>query len=265
MAKGRERMKIKKSGTVMLYWVLRLLVIASLVLELFERDYYGVFLCVLTLVLFMISVFVDKKLNIKLPSLLECIILLFIFSAEILGELRGFYMKFAYWDTILHTLNGFIMAGIGLAMIDILNRTPSLRFSLSSLFTALVAFCFSMTVGVLWEFFEFGADCLAYTDMQKDTVCRRISTMELADEQNEVYVITDIDKTVISGRVNGEKTDVTVEGYLDIGLLDTMEDLAVNCVGALAFSFFGVFYLKGKNKLAMGLVPSIKEDTEEKR
>lgn len=257
-------MKIKRNAKVILYWVLRLLVIASMVLELFEKDYYGVFLCVLTLILFMIPVFVEKKFNIKLPSLLEVIILLFIFSAEILGEIGGFYVKFTHWDTILHTLNGFIMAGIGLAMIDILNRSPSLRFSLSPLFTALVAFCFSMTVGVMWEFFEFGADYFAYTDMQKDTICHRISTVELNKSgENAPYVITDIDKTVISGTINGEKTTVTIDGYLDIGLLDTMEDLAVNCIGAIAFSFFGVFYLKGKNKLAMGFIPSIKEETEE--
>lgn len=257
-------MKAKKSGKLILYLVLRLLVVGAMVLELLDKDYYGVFLCVLTLILFMIPVFVDKQLKIKLPSLLEVIILLFIFCAEILGELRGFYLKFPYLDTLLHTMNGFIMAGIGLAMIDILNRTPSLRFSLSPIFTALVAFCFSMTIGVMWEFFEFGMDYFTYSDMQKDTVCRRISSVNLnPDAENVPYVITDIDKTVISGKMNGEKTEITIDGYLDIGLLDTMEDLTVNCIGALAFSFFGIFYLKGRSKIALGFVPSIKSNEEE--
>lgn len=256
-------MKMKKSGKVILYWFLRILVILSMIPEFFERDYYGVFLCVLTLILFMIPVFVDKKLNIKLPSLLESIITLFIFSAEILGEIRGFYLKFPYWDTLLHTMNGFIMAGIGLSMIDILNRSPSLRFSLSPLFAALVAFCFSMTVGVLWEFFEFGADYFACSDMQKDTICHRISSVDLnPDGENFPYVISDIEKTVIHGVMNGEKTEMEIEGYLDIGLLDTMEDLAVNCIGALVFSFFGIFYLKGRSSFVQSFVPSMKETEE---
>lgn len=246
---------------IVLYFVLRFLVIAAMVLELLKGDYYGVFLCVLTLILFMIPTFLDKKMNIKLPSLLEIIILLFIFSAEILGEIQGFYLKFPYWDTILHTLNGFIMAGIGLAMIDILNRTPSFHFNMSPIFVVLVSFCFSMTVGILWEFFEFGMDYFTLTDMQKDTVLTQISTVEPSLGEGQ-HIIKDIDKTVIHAKKDGEDYEVSVSGYLDIGLYDTMSDLFVNCIGALTFSLFGIFYLKGRSKFALKFIPQIKSQEE---
>lgn len=256
-------MKRKMTGKVIIYIILRLLVILAMVIELIERDFYGVFLCLLTLVLFMIPTFVDKRLNIKLPSLLEYIILIFIFSAEILGEIGGFYQKFPYWDTILHTLNGFIMAGIGLALIDILNRTPSLHFNMSPIFVAVVAFCFSMTIGVIWEFFEFSMDYHTQTDMQKDAVYSEISSVKLNPlGGNDPYTITDIEETIIKGKVDGKAAEITTKGYIDIGIHDTIEDLAVNCIGAVVFSIFGIFYLKGRSKLALGFIPKMKEKEE---
>ena len=131
------------------YVVLRALVIAVMVLEIFNGEYYNVFLCGLTLVLFMIPTFVERRLHIDVPNTLEIIILLFIFSAEILGEIQEYYLTFPFWDTMLHTMNGFLMAAIGIAMVDILNRSRKFKVRLSPAFVALVAFCFSMTIGVL--------------------------------------------------------------------------------------------------------------------
>ena len=149
-----------------IYVVLRFLVLAVLVLEAVKGDYYNVFLCVLTLVLFMIPTFVEHRLHIDVPNTLEIIILLFIFSAEILGEIQEYYLLFPFWDTMLHTINGFLMAAIGIAMVDILNRSRKFKVRLSPAFVALVAFCFSMTVGVVWEFFEYGMDVFFHTDMR---------------------------------------------------------------------------------------------------
>ena len=78
------------------------------------------------------------------------------------------------WDTVLHTLNGFLMAAIGFALVDILNRNKKISFQLSPAFLAVVAFCFSMTIGVIWEFFEFGMDQIFHLDMQKDTIVNTI-------------------------------------------------------------------------------------------
>ena len=257
-------MKKSKKRVLTLYVVLRVIVVAFMVFALIQKNYDNVFLCILTLLLFFIPAIIDKKMNIKLPSVLECIIILFIFAAEILGEIQGFYLKIPYWDTILHVINGFIMSAIGFAMIDILNQNPKLHFDMSPMFIAFVAFCFSMTIGVLWEFFEFGMDTFTLMDMQKDTVVTMISTVALnSDKVNVPIVVKDITKTVIDGTVNGSAQSIVIEGgYLDIGLRDTMFDLIVNCIGAVCFSCVGVLYILGRSRFAKSFIPQMKTQSE---
>ncbi len=235
------------------YFILRALVIAVMVLQFFNRKYYDVFLCALTLTLFLIPSFVERRLHIDVPNTLEVIILLFIFSAEILGEISEYYLIFPFWDTMLHTINGFLMAAIGVAMVDILNRSKKFKVRLSPVFLALTAFCFSMTIGVLWEFFEYGMDCFFGMDMQKDFWISTVNSVSLhPDGKNEVVSIA-IESVV----VNGEPWP----GYLDIGLHDTMKDLLVNFIGAVIFSVIGMLYVmgRGKGKFAPRFIPRLKE------
>ena len=236
------------------YVVLRVLVIAVMVLEIFNREYYDVFLCGLTLVLFMIPSFVERRLHIDVPNTLEIIILLFIFSAEILGEIQEYYLIFPFWDTMLHTINGFLMAAIGIAMVDILNRSRKFKVRLSPAFVALVAFCFSMTVGVVWEFFEYGMDYFFHTDMQKDFWITSLSSVSLNAEGHNVPIQVAIDSVVVNGQ--------QWPAYLDIGLHDTMKDLLVNFVGAVIFSIIGALYImgRGKGRFAPRFIPRLKSD-----
>ena len=109
-----------------------------------------------------------------------------------------------------------------------------------------------MTIGVVWEFFEFGMDQLAGFDMQKDTVIHVIRSVTLDPERHNVpYEISGITETVVNGQELG------LGGYLDIGLIDTMQDLIVNFIGAFVFSVIGFFYVKnrGKGKLAGRFIP----------
>ncbi len=236
-------------------------VIVGLVMlrRIFQADYHSVFMCVLTLLLFNIPLFVDKRLNIALPKVLETIILLFIFAAEILGEIGSFYTHIPWWDTMLHTVNGFLMAAIGFALIDILNNSPKFHFNMSPVFVAFVAFCFSMTVGVVWEFFEFFMDYFTLTDMQKDRIITEFATVIFdPDGLNKTTIFENIDQTIIH-YANG-KTQV-VNGYLDIGVIDTMKDMFVNLIGAVVFSIIGYFYIIGRNKgtFAKKFIPQLKE------
>ena len=249
------------------YVVLRILVIITMISQLLRGNFENVFMCILTLILFLVPIFIDKKLNIKLPSVLESIILLFIFSAEILGEVQNFYGIFKAWDTILHTINGFLCAAIGFSLIDILNRSHKFHTKLTPVFVALVSFCFSMTIGVLWEFFEFGADYLLKYDMQKDRLTQSISTVYLEPEgKNKPVIVDDIQKTVIySYDSSGDIIETTIEGgYLDIGIIDTMKDLIVNFVGAVVFSIIGLLYIKNRDgyKFAEAFMPILKTEKE---
>ncbi len=229
--------------TFAVYIILRAIVIAVAILQFLNGNYENAMLCVLTLMLFLLPAFVESTFNVRLPTLLEIIVLLFIFAAEILGELGDYYVRFTFWDTMLHTLNGFLAAAVGLSLIDILNRSERFDLHLSPFFVALISFCFSMTIGVLWEFFEFGMDYFFHTDMQKDTIVTSISSVLLnPNGVNDPIKIKDITDTMVNGYSLG------IDGYLDIGIIDTMKDLFVNFIGAVVFSVFGFFYTKHEGK-----------------
>lgn len=251
--KFREKMRImgraldmerrEHKSSFIVYVVLRALVILMMVLQFFNQNYENVFLCFLTLLLMTVPGLVQVNFKIELPSTLEVIILCFIFAAEIMGEIQEFYIIFPFWDTLLHTLNGFLAAAIGFALVDILNRSKRFTFELSPLFLAIVAFCFSMTIGVLWEFFEFSMDQFFGLDMQKDTVIHNISSVMLDPNGGNIPTqITGITDVSVNGQSLG------LGGYLDIGLIDTMTDLFVNFIGALVFSVFGYFYVKRRGQ-----------------
>lgn len=233
------------------------LVVATAVRQTIVGNYENLFLCVLTLVLFCVPMFIDRRLGIDLPPALETIIYCFIFSAEILGEVNSYYTRIPSWDTMLHTINGFLMAAIGFALVDIFNRSEKFTFKLSPLFLAVVAFCFSMTVGVLWEFFEFFMDTNFATDMQKDWIVHTIHSVMFQPDGLNIVVHKPIESLV----VNGEDWIATYGGYIDIGLIDTMKDLIVNFIGAVTFSVIGFFYAKkrGQGRFASAFIPRVRE------
>ena len=261
-AKKEKKVKVApyaNKRTLTVYLVLRALVIAVMVRAFFRGAYENMFMCGLTLVLMILPSILTKKLKIYLPSALEIVILCFIFAAEILGEISSFYINVPHWDTMLHTINGFLCAAVGFALVDLFNRDERFTFKLSPLFLAVVAFCFSMTIGVLWEFFEFSADHFFATDMQKDTIVHQLNTVELDETRtNKVVKIKNIDDVIIV-HTDGSEESLGLGGYLDIGIIDTMKDLFVNFIGAVVFSILGFIYVKtrGKGKIASSFIPRV--------
>ena len=265
----RKKAPVKKpepwytsKGTLTVYLVLRALVVLTLVRSVLRAEFESVFLCVLTLFLLILPSIFTRALKIKLPSVMEIIILVFIFAAEILGEINSFYVRVPHWDTALHTINGFCCAAIGFSLVDMLNRSERFSIRLSPLFLAIVAFCFSMTVGVLWEFFEFGGDQLLQLDMQKDTVVQSIGTVTLDETNtNKVIHVDDISDVIIV-HSDGSQQALGLGGYLDIGIIDTMKDLFVNFIGAFVFSIIGYFYVKqkGKGRFAASFIPQVENE-----
>ncbi len=240
------------------YCVMRVIVIGVIIWCAVQHRWESVFVGVLALILFLLPPLVERTFHLTLPTTLEVLVFAFVFCAEILGEIECYYMRFAFWDTMLHTVNGFMFAAFGFCLVDIFNRNKRFRFELSPIFLSIVAFCFSMTIGILWEFFEFSGDALLATDMQKDFIIRQVSTVALdATNSNTPVVIRDIVSTQIQ-TANGQV--ITIEGgYLDIGLIDTMKDLFVNFIGAIVFSVIGYFYVrhKGKGKIANQFIPVV--------
>ena len=254
MKKIKEAYKDNRKGVLVVYLLLRFLVILVMVRQIFLHNYWNAFLCILVLIQFLIPYFITKKLKIELPSIFEIIILLFIFSSEVLGEIQNFYGVFKHFDTVLHTLNGFLCAAVGFSLIDLCNNSSE-KFNLSPLYLTIVAFCFSMTIGVLWEFLEYSIDKVMLSDMQKDKLVTKISSVWLnPDGKNKAIVVDNINKTIIYS----DSGETVIEGgYLDLGLNDTMKDLIVNFVGAVVFSIFGYLYVinRDKYKIAEKFMP----------
>ena len=245
----------KDKRAFLVYAVLNLAILAIIVRNILAARWENVFTGTLAAILLLIPPFVETSFHVQLPTTLEIIAYVFVFCAEILGEIGNFYQLFPFWDTMLHTVNGFIFAAFGFCLVDIFNKSKRFRFMLSPIFLAITAFCFSMTIGVLWEFLEYAADSFLGTDMQKDVLREAIHTVSLPNGTGErVTHLTGVQKTLI---YTADGQVIELAGYLDLGLADTMKDLFVNLVGAAIFSVIGYFYVKrrGKGAIAGQFIP----------
>lgn len=254
LSEGREskrqallRKKKEEPAAFWTYVVLRFIVILILIRCILRGDIESAFVCVLVLVIYLLPQFVENRLNIDIPTTLEVVIFVFVFAAEILGELQSYFIKYSNWDTILHTSSGFLCAAVGFSLVDLLNRSDNVKVQLSPGYLAITAFCFSMTIGILWEFIEFSADRLFLLDMQKDTIVNQISSVSLDPTNSNISITVKGIKDVILVTDSGEQA-LGLGGFLDIGLYDTMEDLFVNVVGAVVFSVVAFFECKSEKR-----------------
>ena len=254
LSEGREskrqallRKRKEEPAAFWTYVVLRFIVILILIRCILRGDIESAFVCVLVLVIYLLPQFVENRLNIDIPTTLEVVIFVFVFAAEILGELQSYFIKYSNWDTILHTSSGFLCAAVGFSLVDLLNRSDNVKVQLSPGYLAITAFCFSMTIGILWEFIEFSADRLFLLDMQKDTIVNQISSVSLDPTNSNISITVKGIKDVILVTDSGEQA-LGLGGFLDIGLYDTMEDLFVNFVGAVVFSVAAFFECKSEKR-----------------
>lgn len=154
------------------------------------------------------SVF-EKKFKWEIPNIVYYFYIFFLYAAIFLGEVRNFYYRFEYWDLILHTFSATMMGFFGFSLVEMLNRENE-NVSLNAFFVAFFAFCFAMTIGSVWEIYEFVSDGLLKTNMQK-------------------YAL---------------ETGIALQGRN--ALSDTMEDIIVDAVGALVASTIGYISIKYK-------------------
>ena len=124
---------------------------------------------------------------------------------------------------------------------ELLNKSENIHVTLSPIYVTICAICFSMTIGILWEFFEFSCDVFLHTDMQKDFIIGNIYSVMLNPENNNKAIAV---KNITEVSVNGEM--LPVNGYLDIGLYDTMKDMFVALSGCMSFVI--LILLFGKKK-----------------
>ncbi len=171
---------------------------------------------------------IERWLHLRIPTL-GYALLLFLILGSLLGSCYNFYFRIPFWDILLHGLSGFLFAFIGYAICKLLFPKSENSTILPYL---LVGIMFSLSVGVLWELFEAGATALLAVDMQEDSLVHEIKSFYLSGTHGYAIQIDDITKTVI--HYGGGRT-LTLDGYLDLGLSDTLSDMAICLLGNLLF------------------------------
>ncbi len=200
--------------------LMRVVVIFYLIIGIIKWNTTTVVAALLSLVLMTITSYLKKKLN--LDKKLELLIYIFIITTEVLGQIYHFYTRVPIFDIIIHTYSSFVISYIALIIIK--------KHKLPKIITILFIFSFAMMCESIWEIFEFGTDHLLKTDMQKDTIINEITSCYLSEDKDTPTTIV-VDNVVVN---NISFTD-KYNGYLDIGLYDTISDMSCALVGALIF------------------------------
>lgn len=159
--------KRKKNINMVLSNIIRGLLIIFLIVNFFTGDHSQDFLIIITFALTYYPSILEKRFGVYLPKRLQIVITLFIFAAQVLGEIGDFYEKIPWWDTMLHTISGVVLGLVGFLFVYLLNEKGNINVNLSPKFVIVFAFCFALTMGVFWEFFEYGADRIFGFNMQK--------------------------------------------------------------------------------------------------
>lgn len=200
--------------------LMRVVVIFYLIIGIIKWNTTTVVAALLSLVLMTITSYLKKKLN--LDKKLELLIYIFIITTEVLGQIYHFYTRVPIFDIIIHTYSSFVIYYIALIIIK--------KHKLPKIITILFIFSFAMMCESIWEIFEFGTDHLLKTDMQKDTIINEITSYYLSEDKDTTTTMV-VDNVVVN---NISFTD-KYNGYLDIGLYDTISDMSCALVGALIF------------------------------
>ncbi len=150
-----------------IFIVLRVIVIIAGVLAVYNSDWTNFTLAVLTLVVLFLPTLIERKLHLDFPGEFDILIVVFIFAALYLGEIQSFYFRFWWWDIFLHTLSGLIIGAIGFSLVYILNSHDNVSINLSKVFVSIFSFCFALSIGAIWEIFEFSMDSFFGLNMQK--------------------------------------------------------------------------------------------------
>ncbi|MEG0177902.1 hypothetical protein [Anaerorhabdus sp.] len=174
-----------------------------------KSDYTLMFFqCLLGIVAMVLPSIFEKQFKVIIPSYMLVLYVIFLYCAIFLGEVRSYYYTVNHWDTILHTFSGGMLGALGFSFVSLLNQSNKVPMNLSPLFVAIFAFCFAVTMGVVWEIYEFTFDGILHLNMQKFML------------ENGTQLI---------GRA---------------ALADTMKDLIVDAAGALVVSIVGYISMK---------------------
>lgn len=184
--------------------------------------------CFLGIVVMKIPFIIKRKRIMKIPDFMEILYFIFLYCAIYLGEVRNFYYLIPFWDNILHAFSGAMLGILGMILVNFIDESEGLKINLNPFFVAFFAFCFAVTMGVLWEIYEFTFDYLLSLNMQKFALA---------------------DGTLLVGRA---------------ALHDTMMDLIVDTLSALVICAVGYFHIKKQREYRINLTHALQKNSESK-
>lgn len=192
--------------------------------ELHTRSDYVLMLvqCIAGLIVMFLPSLLSHRFSIVFPDRIYIMYIIFLYCAIYLGEVQNFYYLIPFWDSILHGFSGVMLGALGFTVVNLLNQEERLTIKLSPLFVALFALCFAVTLGVLWEIYEFTFDGLLGLNMQKYALQGGVG---------------------LTGRA---------------ALADTMKDLIIDLLGALVMAVVGYFSIKKERDWILQI--SLKKD-----
>lgn len=189
----------------------------------------NVLMCFGFMVLPLVVYILEYVLHIQIPIILV-IGAFFLGIGSILGACFNLYTIIPVFDSILHTVSGFLFGCFGFALmryfIGDINTTKKV---VGCIF---MGFVFSLAVANAWELIEYAGSAITENDMQEDTIVREFNTYLLSGDHNTITAVQDITKTVI---YYGDNQVITIDGYIDLGLIDTLTDSLVCCIGAFIY------------------------------
>lgn len=227
---NRRETLVRRSAVV----ICQLLAVYTIVQVLVREQHGRLLMAVVTPLLIMLPYGVERLLRCRI-ALPVYLFGLFYAIGPMLGQCHNFYYTIPWWDKMLHVFGGVMFAFGGWFLFQKFTSPQGRRQWMAALFTL----CFSMAIAAAWEFCEYGADRFLGMDMQDDTVITEMRSYLLDSATGEVGELTDISRVTVNGR------PLPVEGYIDIGLHDTMWDMMLETLGTVIV--VGVLWLsKGR-------------------
>ncbi len=234
----------KERKILIIFLFIRIFIFLGIIITFITKNYISTIFCTFSTLLFLTPISKKKKICLEVPSILEIVITLLVFCIIILDVLNKLNTK-VHWDTIIHTIIGFLYALICFYYITrLIKKRIDIKLPLP--FICIISILFSMTAGVCWEMYEYSADKVFERDMQKDVLVTTFSSVNL-NKDNKLEPVT-INK-IKSSIINTDKGPIIVKGgYIDIGLNDTMKDLIVTLIGSLTFCILNLLFILNKEK-----------------
>lgn len=139
-------------------FILKAILAVGVMLEILQGNWLNAFATLGIVIIVFLPLILSHQFHVRIPSEFEVLTVVFVYASLFLGDLKGFYVKYWWWDILLHTSSGLIMGILGFLLVHVINEHESLEAHMKPSFVALFAFMFSLGMGAIWEIFEFTLD-----------------------------------------------------------------------------------------------------------